>query len=106
VLTALYTQLSGAPPVPPEPAEPADDVARKDAKAEAEQARLAWLEAECRRRATAQPSDLEQLGQQRGKAVLDAVVTDTGMTPERVFLAGNGKVSPSEQQVRFELTVK
>jgi uncharacterized protein involved in outer membrane biogenesis len=106
VLTALYTQLSGAPPVPPEPAEPADDVARKDAKAQAEQARLDWLEAECRRRATAQPSDLEQLGQQRGKAVLDAVVTDTGMTPERVFLAGNGKVSPSEQQVRFELTVK
>ena len=90
----------------PEPPEPADDVSRKDAKAQAAQARLAWLEQECRTRAVAAPSDLEQLGQQRGAAVQDALLTGTGLPPERVFLARDGKVSANEQRVRFELAVK
>ena len=106
VLTTLYTQLSGAEPVVPEPEKPADGVSRKDAKAQAEQARLAWLEQECRARAVAEPQDLERLGQQRGTAVQDALLTDTGLPPERVFLARDGKVSASEQRVRFELAVK
>jgi uncharacterized protein involved in outer membrane biogenesis len=106
ILTALYTQLSGAAPVIPEPPEPADDVSRKAAKAQAEQARLAWLEQECRTRAVAQPSELEQLGQQRGTAVQDALLAGTGMLPERVFLARDGKVSANGQLVRFELAVK
>jgi hypothetical protein len=106
VLTTLYTQLSGAEPVVPEPAKPADGVSRKEARAQAELARLAWLEKECRTRAVAEPSDLEQLGQQRGTAVQDALLAGTGLPPERVFLARDGKVSTSEQQVRFELAVK
>jgi hypothetical protein len=106
VLATLYTQLSGAAPVIPEPAEPADDVTRKEAKAQAGQARLAWLEHECRTRAVAEPSDLEQLGQQRGTAVQDALLTGTGLLPERVFLARDGKVSANGQLVRFELAVK
>ena len=106
VLATLYTQLAGAEPLIPEPPEPADDVKRKEAKAQAAQARLAWLEQECRTRAVAEPSDLEQLGQQRGTAVQHALVTDTGLPPERVFLARDGKVSANEQRVRFELAVK
>jgi hypothetical protein len=106
VLTTLYTQLSGAEPVVPEPGTPADGVSRKEARAQAEQARLAWLEKECRARATAEPLDLEKLGQQRGAAVQDALLTDTGLPPERVFLARDGKVTASEQRVRFELAVK
>jgi uncharacterized protein involved in outer membrane biogenesis len=106
VLATLYTQLSGAEPVFPEPPEPAGDVKRKEAKAQAEQARLAWLEQECRARAVAAASDLEQLGQQRGAAVQDALLTGTGLPPERVFLARDGKVSANEQRVRFELAVK
>jgi len=106
VLTTLYTQLSGAAPVIPEPPEPADDISRKEAKAQAGQARLAWLEQECRARAVVQPSDLEQLGQQRGTAVQDALLTGTGLSPERVFLARDGKVSASGPLVRFELAVK
>ena len=74
--------------------------------ASAEQARLAWLEQESRTRAVAAPQDLDQLGQQRGTAVQHALVTDTGLPPERVFLAQNDKVSTSEQKVRFELAVK
>ena len=106
VLTALYTQLSGAAPVIPEPPKPADEVSRKEAKARAGQARLAWLEQECRARAVAQPSDLEQLGQQRGTAVEGALLAGTGLLPERVFLARDGKVSANGQLVRFELEVK
>jgi hypothetical protein len=106
ILTTLYTQLSGAAPAIPEPPEPADDVSRKDAKAQAAQARLTWLEQECRARAVAAPGDLEQLGQQRGAAVQDALLTGTGLPPERVFLARDGKVSANEQRVRFELAVK
>ena len=106
MLTTLYTQLSGAEPAVPEPEKPADDVSRKEARAQAEQARLAWLEQECRARAVAEPHDLEQLGQQRGTAIQDALLTATGLPPERVFLARDGKVSTSEQRVRFELAVK
>jgi uncharacterized protein involved in outer membrane biogenesis len=106
VLTILYTQLSGAAPVIPEPPEPTDDVPRKEAKAQAGQERLAWLEKECRSRAVAEPHDLDQLGQQRGTAVQHALVTETGLPPERVFFARDGKVSANEQRVRFELAVK
>jgi len=106
VLATLYTLLSGAAPVIPEPPEPAGDVTRKEAKVQAEQARLAWLEKECRSRAVAEPRDLDQLGQQRGTAVQHALVTDTGLAPERVFFARDGKVSANEQRVRFELAVK
>jgi hypothetical protein len=38
--------------------------------------------------------------------VQDALLTGTGLPPERVFLARDGKVSANEQRVRFELAVK
>ena len=106
ILVELYTRLSGAAPVIPEPAEVAADLPRKEAKAQAAQARIAWLEQECRARAKASPADLDQLAQQRGTAVQDAVLTDTGMAPDRVFLARDGKVGANGQQVRFELAIE
>ncbi|MBP6106821.1 MAG: DUF748 domain-containing protein [Steroidobacteraceae bacterium] len=106
VLTTLYTQLTGAEPVVPELDKPADEVSRKEARAQAGQARLAWLERESRARSVAEPRDLDQLGQQRGTAVQHALVTDTGLPPARVFFARDGKVSANEQQVRLELAVK
>jgi uncharacterized protein involved in outer membrane biogenesis len=107
VLVDLYTRLSGAAPVVPEPAEGAEDeLSRKERKAQEQQARLAWLESESRKRATAPPAELDQLAQQRAEAVQSAVLNQTGMTPERVFLARNGKVVANEQQVRFELAIQ
>jgi hypothetical protein len=106
VLTALYTRLFGAEPRVPEAPERAEDQSRKEAKAQAAQARLAWLEQECRARATAEAADLQQLGTQRGEAIQAALLTDTGLAPERVFLAAEGKVAANEQRVRFELAVK
>ena len=106
VLVALYTQLSGAKPELPEAPERADDVSRKEAKAQAAQARLAWLEKECRARAVAADSEMQKLGQQRAEAIQSALLADTGLAPERVFLTAEGKVAPDGQQVRFELAVK
>jgi hypothetical protein len=107
VLVALYTQLSGAAPVLPEPAEDgADELSRKERKAQEQQARLDWLTAESRKRATAMPGDLDQLAEQRAGAVQAAVLNATGMPPERVFLSRNGKVSANAQQVRFELAIQ
>lgn len=106
VLVALYTQLSGAKPELPEAPERADDVSRKEAKAQAAQARLAWLEKECRTRAVAADTEMQNLGQQRAEAIQAALLMDTGLAPERVFVTANGKVARNEQQVRFELAVK
>jgi hypothetical protein len=106
VLVALYTQLSGAKPELPEAPERAEDVSRKEAKAQAAQARLAWLEKECRARAVAADTEMQKLGQQRADAIQAALLTDTGLAPERVFVTADGEVAPNEQQVRFELAVK
>jgi hypothetical protein len=106
VLTTLYRQLSGADPALPEPATPTGDLSRKERKAQELQASLAWLEAECRKRALPLPGELERLGQQRGEAIQSAVLTGSGMPPERVFLTRSGKVTANAPQVRFELEVK
>jgi hypothetical protein len=107
VLTALYTQLSGAAPEMPEPAAATDEgLSRRERKARELQASLDWLEAECRKRAVPAPGDLERLGQLRGEAIQKALLSDTGMAPSRVFLTRAGKVTANASSVRFELAVK
>jgi hypothetical protein len=106
VLTALYQRLAGAPPQIPEAPKPADGLPRKEAKAQARQASIAWLEAECRKRAVVEAGAPDQLAQQRGEAIQHAVLTDTGLPPARVFLARNGKVAANAPNVRLELSVK
>ncbi len=108
MLTALYTQLSGAAPVIPEAArDAAEDVSRKEAQGAGRAgapglARAGMPQA----RDVADPATWTSSGSSAATAVQDAVLTDTGMPPERVFLARDGKVSANEQQVRFELAVK
>ncbi|HWJ07183.1 MAG TPA: DUF748 domain-containing protein [Steroidobacteraceae bacterium] len=106
VLTALYRQLAGTAPQIPEPPAPAEDLPRKERKAQALQASLDWLEAEARKRATPLPGELERLGQARGEAIQKALLTNTGLAPERVFLARDGKVGAEGDRVRFELEIK
>lgn len=106
VLTALYRQLAGTAPQIPEPPAPAEDLPRKERKAQALQASLDWLEAEARKRATPLAGELERLGQARGEAIQKALLTDTGLAPERVFLTRDGKVGAEGDRVRFELAIK
>ena len=106
VLTVLYRQLTGTAPKIPEPPAPAEDLSRKERKAQAQQASLDWLEAEARKRATPLPGELERLGQARGEAIQKALLTDTGLAPERIFLTRDGKVGVEGDRVRFELEIK
>ena len=51
-------------------------------------------------------SDLTALGQQRAAAVQRALLTDTQVDPERVFLVGNGKAKDQDGRIRLELSLK
>jgi hypothetical protein len=106
VMTALYRQLSGAAPNIPAPPDPEGELSRKERQAQQQQASLDWLEAEARKRATPMPGELDRLGQARAEAIQKALLTGTGLAPERVFLSRSGKVSPNAQGVRFELEIK
>lgn len=107
VLTALYSRLAGAPPVLPEPAATADEeLSRRERKAQELQASIEWLNTETRARATPLPTDLDQLAQARAEAIQKALLTDTGLEPQRVFPTRNGKVAANEGKVRLELTVR
>jgi uncharacterized protein involved in outer membrane biogenesis len=106
VLRRLYRDLAGAGPELPEPPEPPEGLSRKERRALEVQASLDWLEAECRKRVQPLPDELEQLGKQRGAAIEAAVLQDTGMSPERVFVTSDGKVTAEGSRVRFELEIK
>ena len=51
-------------------------------------------------------ADLTALGQQRAMAVQQALLTNTEMDPERVFLVVNDKAKSHEGQVRLELSLR
>ncbi len=106
VLEALYEQLAGAAPVLPPPVTPPDELSRKERKAQELQGSLDWLAGEARRRAAPLPGDLERLGQARGAAIEKALLSETGLAPERVFVTSAGKVSANPPAVRLELAVK
>jgi hypothetical protein len=105
VLRRLYRDLTGAEPELPKPTPPPEGLSRKERKAQELQASIDWLEAECRKRTQPLPGELEQLGKQRAAAIEAAVLQDTGMAPERVFVTSDGKVTAEGPRVRFELEI-
>ena len=84
----------------------AEGVSRKDAKAAEHAAAIDYLQKQARASLTPGAPELEQLGQQRAAAVERALLTDTGLAPDRVFLAKDGKVTPQDGKVRFELAME
>jgi hypothetical protein len=46
------------------------------------------------------------LAQRRAESIQVALLTDTGLDPQRVFLARNGKVAAQDGKVRFELAME
>ncbi|HEX7375301.1 MAG TPA: hypothetical protein VF277_10005, partial [Steroidobacteraceae bacterium] len=99
----LVTRLTGAEPKLPTPPERPEGMSRKDAKTAEETAAIAFLAQEARARLVPGALDLEQLGQDRAQAMQRALLTDTGLTPERVYLVKDGKVTPQDGKVRYEL---
>jgi len=105
-LTALVERLAGTPPQIPAPAAPPEGTSRKEAKVLAQAAAIEYLQQEARTRVTPAQADLDALGTQRAEAIQQALLLDTGLDPQRVFLVKGGKVTPQEGKVRFELAME
>jgi len=106
VLTALVQQVSGAAPQIPPPPAPPEGTARKDARALADVASIEYLQKEARSRLTPDAAELDKLGASRAEAVQKALLADTGLDPQRVFLVKNGKVAAQDGKVRLELAME
>jgi hypothetical protein len=106
VLTDLVRHVTGAAPqLPPRPERP-EGTSRKDANAAADAATIEFLEKEARSHLVPDAGTLDQIGELRAEAVQKALLTDTGLAPERVFLNKAGKVTPQDGKVRFELAME
>lgn len=103
-LTRIYQQTSGAAPAyTPELA--AKPGAAADAATTA--ARSAWLETALLKQLAPSAEDLAALGKSRADAVQAAVLTNTGIAPERVFLTQRAPQGPApDGVVRLELKLQ
>jgi hypothetical protein len=103
-LARIYQQALGATPVyPPEVAGKAG--APVDAATLA--ARGAWLEAALLKQFAPGEDDLAALGKARAEAVQAAVLNNTGVVPERVFLTQRAPEGPTpDGAVRLELKLQ
>jgi len=103
-LARIYQQSLGVSPAyPPELA--AKPGAAADAAASA--ARSAWLEAALLKQLAPSAEDLAALGKLRADAVQAAVLTNTGIAPERVFLTQRAPQGPApDGAVRLELKLQ
>jgi hypothetical protein len=105
-LTALVRRQTGSAPRIPEPAAPPEGTARAEAKALRQSAAIEYLRKEARAHLQATEADLDALGLARAAAIERALLADSGLDPARVFIAKNGKVSPQDGKVRFQLALQ
>jgi uncharacterized protein involved in outer membrane biogenesis len=103
VLETLLEQLTGARPELPEPPPAPEGSSRKEARALRDAAALAHLEAQAKDRLAPDPTHLERLAEARAAAVERALLADTGLAAERVFLVRNDKLAARAGRVRLEL---
>jgi hypothetical protein len=96
VLTALYRAQFHASPVFPGGAAPA----------QADGAKLAYLETRLRGRIRIGPEDLQVVAERRALSIEKALLDGTGVDPARVFLVANDKVAAHGQHVRLQLTLR
>jgi hypothetical protein len=100
LLTRLYTKDFGAEPKFP------DAVTGIKSKPDIAPAKNEFLEKAIREHIQVGEGDLQTLGQDRAKALQQVLLTDTQVSPDRVFLVGNDKATPKDGVVRLELTLK
>jgi hypothetical protein len=100
LLTQLYAKnMGGEPKFPPE-------VTSLKAKPELAAAKVDFLKRALHEHMAIADSDLTALGEQRAKAVQQALLTDTRVDPARVFLVANDKAKNRDGEVRLELSLK
>ena len=100
ILTQLYAKNIGGEPKYPEA------ITGIKTKPELAAAQADFLSQELHRHIAIADGDLTSLGQQRAQAVQRALLTDTQIDPERVFLAVSDKAKNETGMVRLELTLK
>jgi hypothetical protein len=91
--------VGGEPKFPPE-------VTNIKTKPELAAAKADFLKQALREHMVVTDADLTALGQQRGQAVQQALLTDPQLDPARVFLAVNGKAKNQDGKVRLELSLR
>jgi Domain of Unknown Function (DUF748) len=100
ILTQLYAKNVGGEPKYPEA------ITSLKTKPELAAAQVDFLSQELHRHIAIADGDLTTLGQQRAQAVQRALLTDTQIDSERVFLAVSDKAKSEAGMVRLELTLK
>jgi hypothetical protein len=100
VLTKVYAAATGSPPKYP------DEVLAIKPKADADKAKLEVVKKVLKNGITVSDAELESLAQARAQVVQQALLGDSGLDPERVFLVVNDKMKAQDGAVRLELTLK
>ncbi len=100
LLTRLYAKDFGAEPKFP------DTVTSLKSKPEVSAAKIDFLTQAVREHIQVGDAELQALGQQRALAVQQALLTDTQVAAERVFLVGNDKATVKDGVVQLELSLK
>jgi hypothetical protein len=100
ILTQLYARSAGGDPKFPE------SVTSLKSKPELDAAKVDFLAKALHEHIAITDADLTALGQQRAMVVQQALLTDTKVDPERVFLVSSDKAKNQDGQVRIELSLK
>jgi hypothetical protein len=100
VLAQAYAQAFGGPAKFPE------SIAAIKTKPESTSAKIDFLSGELHQHISIGESELTALGQQRAANLQSALLTDTQISPDRVFLVANDKAKKEGGMVRLELTLR
>jgi hypothetical protein len=93
VLRTLYVSSAGGEPKYP-------DAAKTDAQ------RADFLDVEVRKHIAVSDAELTDLGQQRALVLQSALLTDTPLDAERVFLVQSDKAKAQGNAVRLEMALR
>jgi hypothetical protein len=100
LLTKVYAKTLGGEPKYP------DEVTSIKAKPDLAAAKVGFLSKALHEHIAVAAADLTALGQQRAIAVQQALLTDTQIDPDRVFLVVSDKAKSQDGKVRLELSLK
>ncbi|MGC1521185.1 MAG: DUF748 domain-containing protein, partial [Steroidobacteraceae bacterium] len=100
LLTKVYVKVLGGEPKYPE------EVTSIKAKPDLVAAKVDFLSKALHEHITIAAADLTSLGQQRAVAIQQALLTDTQVGADRVFLVVNDKAKSQDGKVRLELSLK
>jgi hypothetical protein len=100
LLAAVYQKNLSAEPKYP------DEITAIKTKPEAAAAKVDFLTKEIKSHLTVSEADLTALAQLRATNVQQALLKDTQIAPDRVFLADNDKAKAEGGKVRLELSIR